>query len=194
MALKFNRHISIALIGINIIGTVLSCYLLWNYILLRWHLNYYIFAITVLTGIAFLFIGNKNKTLRDLGKLYGFCWCFIAVIGLLVCRVAYSPAPCESGDYVMRRSSGVIGFETARLYKKSNLREVEVWRYELVYPKKIVPLDSLGAVVIYGDYPDGNGGLTGGITIHPMSDSYYDNLPVIKEYAEKHNIPYQKLK
>lgn len=193
MALKFNRHISIALIGINIIGTVLLCYLLWNYILLRWHLNYYVFVITVLTGITFLFIENKNKTLRDLGKLYGICWCFIAVIGLLVCRVTYSPALCESGDYVMRRYSGIMGFETATLYKKSNLQEVEVWRYELVYPKKIVPLDSLGAVVIYGDYPDGNSGLTGGTTIYPMSDSYYDNLPAIKEYAEKHNIPYQKL-
>lgn len=93
----------------------------------------------------------------------------------------------------MRRSSGVIGFETARLYKKSNLQEVEVWRYELVYPKKIDPLDSLGAVVIYGDYPDGNGGLTSDTTIYPMSVSYFDNLPAIKEYAERHNIPYQKL-
>lgn len=193
MALKLNHHTSISIISINIIGTVLLCYLLWNNILLRWHLNYYVFAITVLTGIAFLFIENKNKTLRDLGKLYGICWSFIAVIGLLICRVTYSPAPCESGDYVMRRSSGVIGFETARLYKKSILREVEVWRYELVYPKKIVPLDSLGAVVIYGDYPDGNGGLTSDTTIYPMSDSYYDNLPAIKEFSEKHNIPYQKL-
>lgn len=111
----------------------------------------------------------------------------------MVCRVTYSHALCEFGDYVMRRSSGFIGFETARLYKKSNLREVEVWRYELVYPKKIVPLDSLGAVVIYGDYPDGNGDLTSGTTIYPMDDSYYDNLPAIKEYTEKHNIPYQKL-
>lgn len=73
------------------------------------------------------------------------------------------------------------------------LREVEVWRYELVYPKKIVPLDSLGAVVIYGDYPDGNGDLTSGTTIYPMDDSYYDNFPAIKEYTERHNIPYQKL-
>lgn len=194
MALKFNRHTSIALIGINIIGTVLLCYLLWNNILLRWHLNYYVFAITALAGIALLFIKSKNKIFCDLGKLYGTCWCVITVVGLLVCSVTYSPALCESGDYVMRRSSGVIGFETATLYKKSNLQEVEVRRYELVYPKKIVPLDSLGAVVIYGDYPDGNGDLTSGTTIYPMDDSYYDNLPAIKEYAEKHNIPYQKLK
>ena len=193
MALKLNRHTSISIISINIIGTVLLCYLLWNNILLRWHLNYFIFAITALTGIALLFIKSKNKIFRDLGKLYGICWCFIAVIGLLICRATYSPALCESGDYVMRRSSGVIGFETARLYKKSNLREVEVWRYELVYPKKIVPLDSLGAVVIYGDYPDGNGGLTSDTTIYPMSDSCYDNLPAIKEFSEKYNIPYQKL-
>ena len=93
----------------------------------------------------------------------------------------------------MRRSLGIMGFETATLYKKSNLREVEVWRYELVYPKKIVPLDSLGAVVIYGDYTDGNGDLTSGTTIYPMDDSYYDNLPAIKEYAERHNVPYHKL-
>lgn len=44
----------------------------------------------------------------------------------------------------------------AILYKKSHFQEVEIWRNEMVYPKKIVPLDSLGAVVIYGDYPDGN--------------------------------------
>lgn len=193
MALKFNRHISIALIGINIIGTVLSCYLLWNYILLRWHLNYYIFAITALTGIAVMFIECKNKTFRYLGKFYGICWCLITIIGLMICRLAFSPTLCESGDYVMRRSLGIMGFETASLYKKSNLQEVEVWRYELVYPKEIVPLDSLGAVVIYGDYPDGNDGLTDGTTIYPMSDSYFDNLPAIKEYAERHNIPYQKL-
>lgn len=80
MELKFNRHISIALIGINIIGTAMLCYLLWNNILLWWHLNYYVFTITVLTGIAFLFI--ENKALRDLGQLYGICWCLIAVIGL----------------------------------------------------------------------------------------------------------------
>lgn len=193
MALKLNRHTSIAIISINIIGTVLLCYLLCNNILLRWHLNYCIFAISALTGIALLFIESKNKLFRDFAKLYGICWCFIAVIGLLVCRVTYSPALCESGDYVMRQSSEIMGFETATLYKKSNLREVEVWRYELVYPKKIVPLDSIGAVVIYGDYPDGNGDLTSGTTIYPMGDSYYDNLPAIKEYAERHNIPYQKL-
>lgn len=191
--MALNRHTSISIISINIIGTVLLCYLLWNNILLRWHLNYFIFAITALTGIALLFINSKNKIFRDLGKLYGICWCFIAIMGLLVCRVTYSPALCESVDYVMRQSSGIMGFETATLYKKSNLQEVEVWRYELVYPKKIVPLDSLGAVVIYGDYPDGNGGLTSGTTIYPMSDSYYNNLPAIKEYAKRHNIPYQKL-
>ena len=144
-------------------------------------------------GIALLFIESKNKIFRDLSRLYGICWCFIAVIGLLVCRITYSPVLCESEDYVMRQYSGIMGFETATLYKKSNLRELEVRRYELVYPKKIVPLDSLGAVIIYGDYPDGNGGLTSGTTLYPMSDSYYDNLPAIKEYAEKHNIPYQKL-
>lgn len=193
MALKFNLHTSVILLGINIIGTVLLCYLLWNYILLRWHLNYYIFAITALAGIALLFIESKNKIFRALGKFYGICWCFITIIGLMICWLTFSPTLCESGDYVMRRYSGIMGFETATLYKKSNLQEVEVWRYELVYPKEIVPLDSLGAVVIYGDYPDGNGGFTSSTTIYPMSDSYFDHLPAIKEYAERHNIPYLKL-
>ncbi len=193
MALKFNLHTSIVLIGINIIGTGLLCYLLWNYILLRWYLNYYIFAITALAGIALLFIESKNKIFRDLGKVYGICWCFITIIGLMICRLTFPPTLCESGDYVMRKARGIMGFETARLYKKSNLQEVEVWGYELVYPKKIVPLDSLGAVVIYGDYPDGNSGFTSGTTIYPMSDSYYDNLPAIKEYAERHNIAYFEL-
>lgn len=72
MALEFNSHTSIALIGINIIGTVLLCFLLWNDILLRWHLSYYIFAIADFTGIALLFIERKNKIFRDFGKVYGF--------------------------------------------------------------------------------------------------------------------------
>ena len=191
MAIQLKHHTSIAIICINIIGTILLCYLLWNNIVLRWHLNYFIFAITVLSGIAILFIQSRNEIFHYLGILYGINWCFNGVIGTLICWITYSPALCESGDYVMRQSRVIMGFETATLYKKSNLQEVEVWGYELVYPKKIVPLDSLGAVVIYGDYPDGNGGLTSDTTINPMNDSFYSNLPAIKEYAEKHNISYQ---
>lgn len=106
--------------------------------------------------MALLFIESKNMIFRDLCKLYGICRCFIAIMVLLVCRVAYSSALCETVDYVMRRQSQIIGLEMAILYKKSHFQEVEIWRNEMVYPKKIVPLDSLGAVVIYGDYPDGN--------------------------------------
>ena len=128
MALEFNSHTSTALIGINIIGTVLLCFLLWNDILLRWHLSYYIFAIMDLTGIALLFIERKN-IFRDFGKVYGISWCFIAVIGLL----------------------GYIHL----LYV---ILEITLWE-----------------------------------SLHKLSDSYYDNLRAIKEYAERHNIFYHKL-
>lgn len=39
-----------------------------------------------------------------------------------------------------------MGFETAVLYRKYGLRELELHRYELVFPESITPLDSLGAI------------------------------------------------
>lgn len=84
-----------------------------------------------------------------------------------------------------------MGFETAILYRKYGLRELEMHRYELVFPESITPLDSLGAVVIYGQYPDGEGGCDKGKVIYPMDNyTYYNNIDRIKEYAGQKGIEY----
>ena len=72
--------------------------------------------------------------------------------------VTWQPIFCETDEFVMRKSGGFMGFETAVLYRKYGLRELELHRYELVFPESITPLDSLGAIIIYGEYPDGEGG------------------------------------
>lgn len=87
-------------------------------------------------------------------KLYGFLWIPFSLIGLFLSVVVWQPVLCETDDFVMRKPGGFMGFETAVLYRKSGLRELEIHRYELVFPESITSLDSLGAVVIYGEYPD----------------------------------------
>lgn len=70
-----------------------------------------------------------------------------------------------------------MGFETAVLYRKYGLRELELHRYELVFPESITPLDSLGAIIIYGEYPDGEGGCSKGTVIYPIDDyTYYNHI------------------
>lgn len=94
----------------------------------------------------------------------------------------------------MKETKCITGFETAILYKKQGLREIEIHRYELVFPKSITPIDTLGAVVIYGEYPDGEGGCDYGAAIYPMNDDiYYENIDKIKEYAEQWHISFNPI-
>ena len=85
--------------------------------------------------------------------------------------VTWQPIFCETDEFVMRKSGGFMGFETAVLYRKYGLRELELHRYELVFPESITPLDSLGAIIIY-DY------------------TYYNHIDEIKKYAEQKGIEY----
>ncbi|MFR3188280.1 MAG: hypothetical protein ACLTOV_10285 [Phocaeicola sp.] len=78
--------------------------------------------------------------------------------------------------------------------KKQGLREIEIHRYELVFPKSITPIDSLGAVVIYGEYLDGEGGCDYGVAIYPMNDEiYYKSIDKVKKYAEQWHIPFNSI-
>lgn len=124
-------------------------------------------------------------------KLYGFLWLLFSFIGLFFSVVAWQPVLCETEKFIMRKPGGFMGFETAILYRKYGLRELEMHRYELVFPESITPLDSLGAVVIYGQYPDGEGGCDKGTVIYPMDNyTYYNNIDRIKEYAGQKGIEY----
>lgn len=62
--------------------------------------------------------------------------------------------------------------------------------YELVFPLSITPLDSFGAVVIYGEFPNGEGRCDKGTIIYPIDDTYYNNIDRVREYAEQRDIAY----
>ena len=85
----------------------------------------------------------------------------------------------------MKKPAEIIGFNTAILYEKKGLQEIEKQRYKFVYPKSILPLDSIGAIVIYGDYYDGET-LAADVAILPLDDTF-DEAQASK-YAKKHNI------
>lgn len=144
---------------------------------LRWHLEYVIFWIATLSGIALYFVHYKKYICNALIKLYAFGWVLLSVIGGVITFQTYDSVYCETDEYIMKETKCITGFETAILYKKQGLREIEIHRYELVFPKSITPIDTLGAVVIYGEYPDGEGGCDYGAAIYPMNDDiYYENI------------------
>ena len=87
----------------------------------------------------------------------------------------------------MKEPSEIIGFDSAILYEKMGLLEVEKWRYKVVRPKSMIPIDSLGAIVIYGDFYNGET-TEYGVSILPFDDSF--NKEKAKEYALNHNIEY----
>lgn len=87
----------------------------------------------------------------------------------------------------MKHSASIIGFDSAILYEKSGLLEIEKQRYKGVYPQSMIPLDSFGAIVIYGDFNNGET-LVKDVTILPLDDSF--DKERVEEYARKHNIKY----
>lgn len=87
-----------------------------------------------------------------------------------------------------------MGFETAVLYRKYGLRELELHRYELVFPESITPLDSLGAIIIYGEYPDGEGGCSKGTVIYPIDDYTYYNLSSNHREVNRQYYPTEQLR
>ncbi|MBC8603933.1 hypothetical protein H8784_19700 [Parabacteroides acidifaciens] len=184
----------ILLIFCHIVTVSLFAYILINGLQLRWRLGYVIFWIAALSGIALYFTHFNKYICNALIKLYAFCWVLLSIIGGVITFLTYDSVYCETDEYIMKEAKGFMGFDTAVLYKKYGLREIEIHRYELVFPKSITPIDSLGAIIIYGEYPDGEGGCDKGAVVYPMNDEiYYNNIDKIKEYAEQCHISFDSL-
>lgn len=161
------------IIALHLIGLILCLIIAYKQIHLRWQLGYVVFWTTAIFGIMFMFFMLKRYWTNVIAKLYGFLWIPFSLIGLFFSIVTWQPIFCETDEFVMRKSGGFMGFETAVLYRKYGLRELELHRYELVFPESITPLDSLGAIIIYGEYPDGEGGCSKGTVIYPIDDYTY---------------------
>lgn len=110
-----------------------------------------------------------------------------SVLGGLITYLTYDPVYCETDKYIMKHSASIMGFDSAILYEKRGLLEIEKQRYKGVYPHSMVPLDSIGAIVIHGDFANGEG-LESGVAILPLDDSFDEDKA--KDYASKHNITF----
>ena len=135
-----------------------------------------------MSGMAFYFIRDNY-----LSKIYSSCWIGLSVFGVIGTFITYDSVYCETHKYIMKEPSGIIGFDSAILYEKRGLLEVEKWRYKFVRPKSMIPIDSLGAIVIYGDFDNGET-TEDGVAILPLDDSF--DKEKAKEYALNHNIEY----
>ena len=82
----------------------------------------------------------------------------------------------------MKKPCEIIGFDSAILYEKKGLLEVEKQRYKFVYPKSMTPLDSIGAIVIYGDFYNEETSEEG-VAVLPLDNSYDGEKA--KQYAIK---------
>ena len=87
----------------------------------------------------------------------------------------------------MKHPASIIGFDSAILYEKKGLLEIEKQRYKGVYPQSFTPLDSIGAIAIYGEFNNGEA-LEHGVSFLPLDDSFDEDKA--KEYALNHNIGY----
>ena len=177
----------ISLIAFHVVMLALSIYILVNGFQLRWRLGYIVFWSAALSGTTLYFIHGKKYIWNTLVKLYAFCWGLLAVVGGIITYITYDPIYCETDKYIMKHSASIIGFDSAILYEKSGLLEIEKQRYKGVYPQSMIPLDSLGAIVIYGDFDNGET-LVKDVTILPLDDSFDEEG--VEEYARKHNIKY----
>lgn len=87
----------------------------------------------------------------------------------------------------MKQWQKIVGFDSAILYEKSALLEIEKQRYKGVYPQSMIPLDSIGAIVIFGEFNNGET-LERGVSVMPLDDSFDEDKA--KEYALNHNVGY----
>lgn len=177
----------ISLIAFHVVMLALSIYILVNGFQLRWRLGYIVFWSAALSGTTLYFFHGKKYIWNTLVKLYAFCWGLLAVVGGIITYITYDPIYCETDKYIMKHSASIIGFDSAILYEKSGLLEIEKQRYKGVYPQSMIPLDSFGAIVIYGDFNNGET-LVKDVTILPLDDSF--DKERVEEYARKHNIKY----
>ena len=172
----------ILLVGFHTVMVTLFLCMILAGVQLRWHLGYLLFWGAALSGMAFYFIRSKS-----LAKVYSFCWGGVSVFGVIVTFITYDSVYCETEKYIMKEPSEIIGFDSAILYEKRGLLEVEKWRYKFVHPKSMIPIDSLGAIVIYGDFYNGETSEEG-VAVLPLDDSFDGEKA--KQYALNHNIKY----
>ncbi len=177
-----DKRLRILLIAFHVVMLAFFVCIVISGVQLRWYLGYVIFWLAALSGMAFFFI-RKNI----ISKIYSICWIGLSVIGVIVTFITYDSVYCETDKYIMKEPSEIIGFDTAILYEKKGLLEIEKQRYKGVYPHFMTPLDSIGAIVIHGDFANGEG-LEKGVAILPLDDSFDEHEA--KEYARKHNIEY----
>ena len=176
------RWQKILLVGFHAVMLTLFLWMILAEVQLRWRLGSVLFWGAALSGMTFYFIRDNS-----LSKIYSFCWIGLSVFGIIGTFITYDSVYCETDKYIMKEPSDIIGFDSAILYEKRGLLEVEKWRYKVVRPKSMTPLDSIGAIVIYGDFY--NGGTTDdGVAILPLDDSF--DKEKAKEYALNHNIEY----
>ena len=176
---------NIFLIWLHITVILLFLYVVFSEIQLRWRLGYVLFWSGALTGIAFRFIHFNNSALRSLSKPYAVSWIILSVIGLFFTFMTYDRIYCETDRYVVKESSSIVGFDTAIMYEKKGLKEIELQRYKGLYPKSILTLDSIGAIVVYGEFYNGET-WDNDVVVMPLNDSFDSEKAA--EFARKHSI------
>ena len=177
----------ILLVAFHAVMLVLFLFVVLNSLQLRWRLGYVLFWITALSGCAVYFIRGKKAVYNTISRIYAIGWMLLSVVGLIFTFLTFDAVYCETDKYIMKEPSEIIGFDSAILYEKKGLLEVEKQRYKFVHPKSFTPLDTIGAIVIYGDFDNGET-TEDGVAILPLDDSF--DKEKAKEYALNHNIEY----
>ena len=132
----------ISLITFHAVMVALSIYILINGLQLRWRLGYIVFWSAAVSGLTLYFVHCKKYIWNALIKLYAFCWGLLAVVGGIITYLTYDPVYCETDKYIMKPPASIIGFDSAILYEKKGLLEIEKQRYKGVCPQYMIPLDS----------------------------------------------------
>lgn len=123
-------------------------------------------------------------------KLYAFCCGLLTIIGCIICFLTFDKVYCETDRYIMKEPGAIIGFDTAILYEKVGIKEIKRCRYKWVYPHSFETLDSIGAIVITGDWVIDAGQTEFATAILPFDGKMY-NPDKAKEYARKHNLRFE---
>lgn len=177
-----DKRLRILLIAFHTVMLTLFVCIVMSGVQLRWRLGYVVFWLAALSGMAFYYIRENF-----ISKTYSICWIGLSIIGVIMTFITYDSVYCETDKYIMKEPSEIIGFDTAILYEKKGLLEIEKQRYKGVYPHSMTPLDSIGAIVIHGDFTNGED-LEKGVAILHLDDSF--DKKKAKEYALNHNIEY----
>ncbi len=177
-----DKRLRILLIVFHAVMLALFVCIVISGVQLRWYLGYVIFWATALSGMMLYFMKDTI-----IPKIYSICWIGLSIIGVIITSITYDSVYCETDKYIMKESSEIIGFDSAILYEKKGLLEIEKQRYKGVYPHSMTPLDSIGAIVIHGDFANGEG-LEKSVAILPLDDSF--DKEKVKQYARNHNIEY----